>query len=366
MKPTSQSYNILIVDDIPNNIKVAANILQQQDYKLFFATTGKDALTTVRNTEFDLILLDVMMLEMDGFQVCEQLKQNPAAKDIPIIFLTAKTDTDSIIKGFDLGAVDYVTKPFNGKELFARVKTHLALRRAQHNLQEANATKDKFFSIIAHDLRSPFTALLGMTELLNEHVDSYSREEMKTSIQKLRESSSQVFALLENLLTWSRLQRGLIECSPEELSLYPLVRQIGFLFRSGAEQKHIQMQNLVPEDAVVYADRRMLDTVLRNLLSNAIKFTTAEGTVDISATAHSDRIVITVADTGTGITQEALDKIFRIDAKYSKTGTAGERGTGLGLILCKELVERNHGTLKGESVLGQGSAFTVTLPNQAS
>lgn len=365
MNGTFRPYNILIVDDIPNNIKVAANILQQQNYKLFFATTGKDALATVCNTAFDLILLDVMMPEMDGFQVCAQLKQNPATKDIPVIFLTAKTDTDSIIKGFDLGAVDYVTKPFNGKELFARVKTHLALRHAQHTLQEVNATKDKFFSIIAHDLRSPFTALLGMTELLDEHFDSYSREQMKASIQKLRESSTQVFALLENLLTWSRLQRGLIECSPEELSLYPLVRQMEFLFRSGTEQKYIQIRNLIPEDAVVYADRRMLDTVLRNLLSNAIKFTAAEGTITMSAIPHSHMLDIAVADTGTGMNQEALGKIFRIDAKYSKAGTAGEQGTGLGLVLCKELVELNKGTIGAESVPGQGTVFTVTLPNRA-
>ncbi len=362
MHDSSQCYQILIVDDIPNNIKVAANILQQQNYKLFFATTGKDALATVQHTRFDLILLDVMMPEMDGFQVCQQLKQHSETADIPVIFLTAKTNTDSMIRGFDVGAVDYVTKPFNGRELFARVKTHLTLRNTQQRLQEVNATKDKFFSILAHDLRNPFTALMGITEILDEHFDTYSPQEIKTSIHKLHESSAQLFALLENLLTWSRLQRGLIECVPQKCSLALLLRQVVTLFRAGAEQKRIHLNNLVPDNAVCYADIRMIDTILRNLLSNAVKFTNTDGTVQISTTSQPDTIAIAVQDTGTGISPEGLGKIFRIDAKYTRTGTANERGTGLGLLLCYELAQLNAGTLKVDSTLGQGSVFTLTLP----
>jgi len=172
-KDSTRKFKVLIVDDVPKNIQLAGSILQKEGYHISFANNGETALNLTKTNDFDLILLDIMMPEMDGFEVCGQLKQKPETRDIPIIFLTAKTGTESTIKGFEIGAVDYVTKPFNEKELLARVRTHLELRDAQKNLREANATKDKFFSIIAHDLKNPFNALLGLSKLLLQNFDIF-------------------------------------------------------------------------------------------------------------------------------------------------------------------------------------------------
>jgi len=362
MDESHKTYKILIVDDVPNNIKVAANILQREKYKLFFATSGSSALAKVKSNKFDLILLDVMMPEMDGFEACKQIRNDPDIQDVPIIFLTAKTDTESIVKGFELGATDYVTKPFDGAELLARVKTHLALQCAKEELQELNATKDKFFSIIAHDLRSPFTSLLGLTEGIIENIDYYSKNDIKKFVETLKTSAETVFALLENLLAWSRLQRGIMERSPKEISLDEIVRHNVFLFQSGAEQKQITPRNLVQENTIVYADYNMIHTVMRNLISNALKFTDTGGTIEISAQTNEHNVEVAVSDTGIGISDEAVSKLFRIDVKYSSVGTAGERGTGLGLSLCKELVEKNGGTIWIESKVGKGTTFRFTLP----
>jgi two-component system sensor histidine kinase/response regulator len=357
-----KTYNILIVDDVPDNIKIAANILQREDYELSFATSSNDALDKVNSNKFDLILLDIMMPEMDGFQVGKQIKSNPATNDIPIIFLTAKTDTESIVKGFELGAVDYVTKPFNSAELLARVKTHLTLQHAKEELQELNATKDKFFSIIAHDLRGPFTALFGLTELLKEKLDHYSKDETKNIVNELQNSAKTVHTLLENLLTWSRLQRNIMEHFPDSIPLADIARHNILLFQLTADQKQISLRNLIQEETMVYADFDMVDTVLRNLIANAIKFTDIAGTIEMSAKEDEQSVEIAVSDTGIGISEENISKLFRIDVKQNNVGTAGERGTGLGLLLCKELVKKNSGRIWVESELGKGSTFRFTLP----
>jgi len=362
MNESNKTYNILIVDDVPNNIKIAANILQRDEYKFFFATNGSGALDKVKSNKVDLILLDVMMPEMDGFEVCKQVRNDPATQDVPIIFLTAKTDTESIVKGFELGATDYVTKPFNGAELLARVKTHLALQRAKEELKELNATKDKFFSIIAHDLRSPFTPLIGFTEVIIEDIDRYSKDDIKKIVGELKTSAETVFALLENLLAWSRLQRGIMEYAPKDTALEEIVAYNVFLFQPGADQKQITLRNLVQENTTVYADYNMISTVMRNLISNALKFTETDGTIEVSAKKDEQSVVIAVSDTGTGMSNKVVSELFRIDVKYSNIGTAGEKGTGLGLILCKELVEKNGGKIWVESEVGKGSTFRFTLP----
>ena len=214
MRIDNSAYKILIVDDIPKNIQVVGSILQAENYDIYFANSGKSALWQAQNIQFDLILLDVMMPEMDGFEVCKQLKSVEITKEIPIIFLTAKTDKESTVFGFELGAVDYVTKPFNGTELLARIRTHLELKAAEKeleeknkqlqlrnieieqqkrelettnlklkeseaNLLEINAMKDKFFSIIAHDLKNPFNTIIGFTDLLVNNYDLLTIEAVR-------------------------------------------------------------------------------------------------------------------------------------------------------------------------------------------
>jgi signal transduction histidine kinase/DNA-binding response OmpR family regulator len=241
---------------------------------------------------------------------------------------------------------------------------HKELKEKNVQLQEANASKDKFFSIISHDLRSPFNTLLGYTQLLIEHFETYSQEKLKQYIERVHTSAERLYVLLENLLTWSRIQRGVIEYEPKVLDLQDIANDNIDLFTSKAEQKQVTLNSAVQEEILVYADYNMANTVVRNLVANALKFTKAGDTIEISAQAHETSIEITVSDTGTGICQEDISKLFRIDVQYTNVGTAGEKGTGLGLILCQDLVKKNGGKIWVESEVGKGTTFRFTLPRQ--
>ena len=235
---------ILIVDDKPENLKVLLGALKEYGGEISIAQSGQETLDLMDTFFPDIILLDVMMPDMNGFETCRRLKDNEATKDIPVIFMTALSDTVDKLNGFEVGGVDYITKPFQHEEVLARVKAHLTIRNLQEDLrqkseelQKANASKDKFFSIIAHDLRSPFSGLLGITEIIIENIESYTRENIKDSIIKLKGSAERLFKLLENLLTWSRIQRGLIEHHPRPMDLQGIVAHNVLLFTSTADQK---------------------------------------------------------------------------------------------------------------------------------
>jgi len=378
---SSFKANILVVDDTRDNLRLLSNILTGQGYQVRPVPNGSKALSAAKARLPDLILLDIMMPDLDGYAVCEQLKADERTRDIPVIFISALNETFDKVKAFDLGGVDYIAKPFQAEEVLARVKTHLSLRsmqqqlhaqndqlqqeivereRVEEALREANATKDTFFSIIAHDLRSPFTALIGYAELALQSFDESSKEKMKEYITQIQSSAESVYALLENLLTWSRIQRDVMEYRPENIPLHQMVNHLVYLFISNAQQKQITFRNFVPIEISVYADANMIQTVIRNLISNAIKFTDVGGSINISARQDNQYVEVSVSDSGMGIPEVDLPKLFRIDMK-SMTGTAGERGTGIGLPLCKDLVEKNGGSLWVESEPGKGTTFRFTL-----
>jgi len=365
----AKKFKILIVDDSPKNIQVVAGILKKENVEFSFALNGKTALLIIESEAFDLILLDIMMPEMNGYELCEILKKNPVAKDIPVIFLTAKTDTESIIKGFESGGVDYIVKPFNPSELLARVKTHLSLKQAKESLEKANcelkqlnAAKDKFFSIIAHDLRNPFTGLFGVISILLNHFDSYEKEKIRHLLELLDSTARHIFDLLENLLNWSRSQTDSIKRYPEKINLNSIISKNIRLVSENAGLKQIRINNKINAETFVYADENMIKTVIRNLLTNAIKFTEKGGNISISSKLSDDMIEVSIADTGVGIKKENIDKLFRIDVKYNTSGTAQETGTGLGLNVCKEFIELNGGAIWLESEAGKGSTFYFTIP----
>jgi two-component system, sensor histidine kinase and response regulator len=356
-----QRAMILLVDDSPINLQVLGTILEGT-YTTAVARDGAQALECIAQRRPDLILLDIMMPEMNGFEVCERLQAEPETRDIPVIFLTAKTETTDLVKGLRMGAVDYITKPFHKEELLARVSTHLALRQARQELQELNATKDRFFSIMAHDLRAPFNGLLGLTEVIMNNLDRYDPERLKYMLGLQLDAVNNVFALLENLLTWSRVQRGAFEFLPQRVSLDDLVNRNIALLLPASAQKAITVASHIDGALLVSADLNMLDTVVRNVLSNAVKFTPTGGSVTVSAVRRGDQVEVCVADTGIGIDADGLDKLFRIDAQYRRPGTANERGTGLGLILCKEFIERHGGAMWITSTVNAGANVFFTLP----
>ncbi len=229
-------------------------------------------------------------------------------------------------------------------------------------LQEINATKDKFFSIISHDLRNNLGSFRNVTQLLLENYEFFSKEEMKESLSLINSTSKKVYNLLENLLEWSRSQTGRIPFNPEPFNLYLSVNNIVGLMKTNAKLKEIELVSEVPEFSYVYADVNMINTVLRNLVTNAIKFTPQNGKITIISTHFEDKVIICVKDTGVGISQKSIDKLFRIDENLTTIGTANEQGSGLGLILCREFVEKNNGKIWAESEIGVGSTFSFSLP----
>ncbi|MDA3912067.1 MAG: hybrid sensor histidine kinase/response regulator [Bacteroidales bacterium] len=357
-----ESHKILIVDDLPKNIQVVANTLQPAGYNISFAQNGENALDLCYKHDFDLILLDIMMPGMDGIEVCRRLKSDPQFKNLPIIFLTAKNDIESITQAFEAGGVDYVSKPFKGAELSARVKTHLTLKKQKETLQQLNATKDKFFSIIAHDLKSPFTGLLGFAELLIEESDTAKPEELKQYYQLLYKSAKQGFDLLSSLLEWSQTQSSSIKFSPDTYNLCDIIQENINLLSNIIHDKKIRVKCNIDKKLKVNADANMLKTIIRNLISNALKFTNPGGEIQLNATSDLNYTQIEVRDNGIGMDEKTMNKLFRLDENSSRKGTNNETGTGLGLIICKEFIQQHNGEIWVESEMGKGSSFFFSLP----
>jgi signal transduction histidine kinase/DNA-binding response OmpR family regulator len=566
-------FQIMVVDDTPDSLDLIAQILILRGYRVHPFTNGAAALRALPMIRPDLILLDIMMPDLNGFEVCRRLKADQSTQEIPIIFISALNDTQDKITAFRTGGVDYISKPFQADEVVARVSTHLNLRHAQQRLQlqnsrlseeiqerrsiettlqqrnrdllllnrisqmfssslefdrvmetildevqqlldvysisiwltepetgdivcrqakgpgsegivsvrlrpgqgitgwaaqqdeslviedtwqderhathvdqhtgtpirsmltiplriqgqvigvlnlvdlrvghfsaddllllepiaasaanavtnarlyttaqheiadrkraedalrhvneelqRVNDSKDKFFSIISHDLRGSFNTLLGFAQLLSQNLERYTPDKLRDHIEKLRSSAERLYALLENLLTWSRIQRGALEYEPRHCDLYDLADDNVALFLSRSQQKQVTLHNAVPEQTMAYADPNMVDTVIRNLVSNALKFTRAGDAITIAARRAGDLLEISIADTGVGIDAAGRDKLFRIDTQHTTPGIDGERGTGLGLILCQDLVTRNGGRIGVESQVGVGTTFRFTLP----
>ncbi len=421
-----EKYSILIVDDQPNNIKVISNVLSD-GYNLYIANSGEKALQILEKVQPDLILLDIMMPGMSGFEVCEIIKSKEAIKEIPIIFLTAKAETDDIIQGFELGAVDYITKPFSTKEVNVRIKNHISLAVAvktikmqnqlmaqfQRNLIKmnedliaskdaieqnafelnvlnsrlleseeslqmtnqklivSNQEKDKFFSIIAHDLRSPFSGFLGMIELLANEPDTFTHSELNDFMHNMSHTANNLYKLLENLLQWARMQRGNMAFNMEPIFLEYLVSSNIEIISANANAKNIQIINHISNEMKVNADEAMLNGVFRNLLSNAVKFTPIDGRIEIGIFDNdpvkypdipNDQAIIYVRDSGIGIPPELLKKLFTLGEKTSRPGTEGESSTGLGLLLCKDFIEKHNGKFWVESIENEGASFCFSLP----
>ncbi|MFN4150714.1 MAG: response regulator, partial [Candidatus Sericytochromatia bacterium] len=362
---------VLIVDDNPHNIQILAAVVNECSYKSGFAMSGYEALDFLEENTPILILLDVMMPDMNGYEVCKKIKENEYLKNIPIIFLTAKNEKEDIIKGFEVGGVDYITKPFNNMELKMRIKTHVELQQNRsklislnQKLEKANDTKDKFFSIIAHDLRGPIGNIEQYVDMMMDtNSEIIEDNNLTEDFNILKELSKNSYDLLENLLIWASSQRGTIDYVPTKSNIYDLVDLNIDLFKQLADRKEILLINKLNYNITGIFDYNMINTVIRNLINNSIKYTSKNGIITISASEKENEIEVIVNDNGIGMSQSVVDNLFNIDIKkYSKKGTSGETGSGFGLILCKEFIDKHNGKISVESELGKGSKFKFTLP----
>lgn len=365
---TEKPY-ILAVDDEQLNLELLRFILERNDFN-FKGTHDDDYFfELLEERPPDLILLDIIMPRIEGFELCEKLKSFAQYKDIPVIFLTGKVNVKDKVKGFEVGGVDYVTKPFNEQELIARIQTHIELRRARNqiekqaeNLKQSNALKDRMFSIIGHDLRSPLSAAkLKMDFIMRGIIDPKSDDFVDGTVFELLKTMDEALNLLQNLLGWAKSESDQIQVIPENLDLKDLVDQTFRLLKLGSEHKKITLENNIPEATYVHADLNTTKTVLRNLISNAIKFTPFDGKIKVNAVVNEDRTFVEVQDNGQGIPPDDIKKILNPNEHFSKLGTDKEPGTGLGLVLCQNFVRKNGGTLKIKSTVGEGSIFYFDL-----
>lgn len=355
-----QGTTILVVDDDPQNLSLLFKYLTNMGLNVLSSQSGEHALTVARTEELDLILLDVLMPGLDGFETCRRLKHDPVTRNIPVIFITALDDPQSKVNGFEAGGVDYITKPFQQQEVLVRLAIHLNLESQRKELARLNREKDSFFYLIAHDMRNALVPMIGLSALLSDEYGNV--EDVHAVAKKMDGYVKHAHRVLENLLQWSSVQIDKVSFQPERFDVQHVLLELRGLLRSYARLKAIDFEDAVPDGSFVFADQEMVRIVLRNLIMNGIYFTPHGGKLFFAARTLGDDLEIELRDTGVGITQENMQKLFKIDQKFSTVGTASEHGSGLGLILCKELLKKNRGDIRIESQLGQGTRVIVSLP----
>ncbi len=356
--------SVLIVDDVTKNLQVVGTILRQAGHSVTAATSGAEALDAVREQPPDLVLLDLMMPVMDGLEVCRRLKADPSTSRIPVIFLTASNEMEHLVKGFEVGAVDYVTKPFNPPELLARVRTHLELKHARERLREMNDEKNEFMGIAAHDLRSPLNGIKGYTEMILE--DPALDAENAGLIRRVHEAAAHMAEMVQNLLDANRIERGEMQLSlaPTDLSALAAAVAEAQRPRAVAKQQVIHVEG-VGAPCVALADPGVAMQVLENLISNAVKYSPPGRNIHVRTARTPDGIRFEVRDEGPGLSAADLKKLFGKYARLSAKPTGGETSTGLGLSIVKKMVEAMDGKVWCESEPGHGATFVVTLPAAA-
>jgi len=372
------SEKILVVDDIHENLQVLFQLLSRQGFEVLVAEDGKTGLDIADDELPDLILLDIMMPDMNGFEVCTQLKALERTRDIPVIFMTALDDTKSKITGFNLGAVDYITKPIQHEESLARIRTHLTMQKLKKALQESNKnlldrhqelaakneelkTKneelDAFSYMVAHDLKNPLNLILGMTDMVLKRQTNLDQESSQ-QLQSVIHAGKQMFEIIESLLLLARIGQQQIESKP--LNMGEIILQVEYRLSHLFQQYGGQLQKM-EQFPIALGYAPWVAEIWANYLSNALKYGGRPPKIIIGATVQEDnKIRFWVRDNGHGLTKEAKSKLFNPFTRLSETVDA--EGHGLGLAIVKRIVKKLGGEIGVESFIGEGSVFYFTLP----
>jgi two-component system sensor histidine kinase/response regulator len=368
-KINRSDYKILIVDDVVSNVLLLKILLTNEKFQVCTANCGNMCIEQAKAEKPDLILLDVMMPDISGFDTAVILKKDPQTADIPIIFLTALNNPSDLVHGFQVGANDFLTKPFNKEELVVRVMHQITLVAAKRLIQKQNeelratiSNRDKMYSVIAHDLRSPMASIRMVLNLVVSSVaPDVVGPELFELLDKANKESEDVHDLLDNLLKWTKSQTGRLNVVLQDLDLNDIIPGVVDIFEMIAQTKHINLEfNSTPDPLVVRADNDMLKTIVRNFMSNAVKFSPDGSSVEINMEQEGDFAKVSIRDHGVGIAPERIESIFhKGETTY---GTDGEEGSGLGLQLCADFARKIGGDVRVESVLGEGSTFSVLLP----
>jgi two-component system, sensor histidine kinase and response regulator len=362
---------VLIVDDVPTNLSVLMKFLQNTGFKVLVATDGVSALEQAEYTQPDVILLDVMMPGMDGFETCQLLKANAVTQAIPVIFMTALSDPVDKVRGFELGAADYITKPLHQEEVVARVNAHLTLYRQKQEIERLREQdrqryerlsqyKDYLLNTTSHDLKNPLTSIMASTELLRRYLQDPT---LIKRLDHIQTSATYMRDLVCNLLDLARLETG-IGLNKAPVSLNELLMTSIVHMEMLAQAKGITLVlHPLEEDLTIQCDAFQVGQVLQNLISNAVKYSPEESTVNISAHTDEHWAYVNVADSGMGIPEEDIPHLFERFYRANTSEQRIPRGTGLGLSIVQEIVDQHGGTVSVQSKAGFGSTFTFSLPH---
>lgn len=359
------SARILVVDDQPTNIQVVGSVLGKLGHEIIPASDGPTALKRIALRVPDLILLDLLMPEMDGCEVCRRLHEHADWKDIPVIFLSAADDKDFIVRALESGGVDYITKPFNQAELISRVRTQLALKSARDRLKQLAEDKDELLGILAHDLKSHLGGMQMSAQLLRDRMARVKDDDKRTAqlAENILHSSSQLLGFVKEFLANAAADHG-IALKPTTLSLADAAAAAVHHYQEAAGRKQLDIRVDLPgAGTTVLADSTALDQVLDNLLSNALKFSPPGKRILVKVQSGPSHVECQIQDEGPGFTAEDKTRMFRRYVRLSARPTSGEPSTGLGLSIVKKLVQAMNGELLCESESGKGATFTVRLPH---
>jgi two-component system sensor histidine kinase/response regulator len=362
VKVQNTDVYILVVDDTLTNREVMARILSRKKYQYKLIANGEEALVAVSQRLPDLILLDISMPGMDGFEVCEHLKADERTRNIPVMFISALDETEDKVRAFQVGGVDYITKPFKIEEVLARVETQIMLAMQRKEILALSELKDQLIRTVSHDLKNPLHVIMGYAALLMDGGYTTSPDDVQSMSKHIYNSAERMYSLVTNLLELSQIEDGVsFELSP--LSLTRLCQDMMPEFEMIAQAKHHTLTVELPTtDIIVNGDTMRLGQVLSNLVSNACKYTPENGHVRLSVAQHNQTVHLCVEDNGLGIPKEAIPQLFN---KFYRVNTVEHRaveGTGLGLSIVKAIIEQHHGKIEVESELNKGSKFTVSLP----
>ncbi len=353
---------ILIVDDTLQNIQVLGRILREANYRIAVATNGEEGIKAAVQEKPDLILLDVMMPVLDGFAAAAQLKTQKSTRDIPIIFLTAKVEPEDLIQGFDLGAVDYVTKPFHPKELLIRVRTHLELCQSRKIIQEQSQNQKELLHILCHDLANSFSGFRGML-LITEDLETFL--ELKPSLLQAAQNSLDIINLVRKIRA---IEENKISIELSSYNLSQLVDTSVQMLKPRWQEKQISFSIQIPTDLKVQVEEvSFVNSVLNNLLTNSIKFSYAGSQVDIKAETQEGRVWMEIQDRGIGMSPQLCQDIFDLSKVTHRPGTEGEDGVGFGMPLIKKFVTLYQGEIEASSKdeanypQERGTTFTLIL-----
>lgn len=361
MTPTVSKDTILIIDDQEQNLQIVGTILSMMDYDIIPAMSGEQAFKRLAVRTPDLILLDVMMPEMDGLEVCRRLQANSEWSGVPVIFLSAADDKNLIVQALETGGVDYVTKPFNRAELLSRVRTHLALKHARDDLRLLAEDKDELLGILAHDLKNHLAGMKLSTKLLQERTEELPPRSARL-VDNIHDSTERMLAFVKEFLANQMAEN--LRVHNTAIDLKEIVASVGGKHEPIAAAKQINIQlELTDKPVTIRGDHEALEQALENLVSNAIKFSPVATTVTLKVKGGSTGFALCeVIDQGPGFQQEDMARMFRRYGRLSARPTGGEPSTGLGLSIVKRLVERMGGTIRMVSPPGEGANFSLQLP----